>query len=86
MDQLGGLVFSQNVLLALTEAGMAREVAYKVVQENAAKVWSDGGSFQDALKSDPRVTDALTQEALEAAFDVTRHTAQADLIFKRVFG
>ncbi len=86
MDQLGGLVFSQNVLLALTEADMAREVAYKVVQENAAKVWSDGGSFQDALKSDPRVTDALTQEALEAAFDVTRHTAQADLIFKRVFG
>ncbi|MBT4711248.1 MAG: adenylosuccinate lyase [Alphaproteobacteria bacterium] len=86
LDQLGGLVFSQNVLLALTESGMAREVAYKVVQENAAKVWSGGGSFQDALQTDPTVTGALTSDDLKAAFDVSRHTAQTDLIFKRVFG
>jgi adenylosuccinate lyase len=86
LDQLGGLVFSQNVLLALTESGMAREVAYTVVQENAAKVWSDGAAFEDALKSDPRVTEALSSDALAAAFDLSRHTAQADLIFKRVFG
>jgi len=86
LDQLGGLVFSQNVLLALTESGMAREVAYTVVQENAAKVWSDGAAFEDALKSDPRVTEALSSDALAAAFNLSRHTAQADLIFKRVFG
>ena len=86
LDQLGGMVFSQSVLLALTDSGMAREEAYTVVQENAAKVLEDGGSFHDALKSDARVTAALSPDALAAAFDVSRHTARADLIFKRVFG
>ncbi len=86
LDRLGGLVFSQNVLLALAAAGMSREDAYKVTQEAAAKVWSDGGSFLDALKADDRVTAALKPADLRAAFDLSRHTQHTDLIFKRVFG
>ena len=86
LDRLGGLVFSQRVLLALTQAGISREDAYRLVQRNAMKIWDDGGSFLELLKADPEVTEALGDAALEALFDMDYHTRNVDLIFTRVFG
>jgi len=86
LDQLGGLVFSQQVLLALTQAGMSREDAYKAVQRNAMAVWQKGKSFLELLKADPDVTAHLDDKALSALFDMGYHTKQVDRIFKRVFG
>ena len=84
MDRLGGLVFSQRVMLALTQAGISREDAYAAVQENAMKVWRGEGRFIDFLKSDERVT--LADTDLEALFDLGYHTKNVDVIFNRVFG
>ena len=84
MDRLGGLVFSQRVMLALTQAGISREDAYAAVQENAMKVWRGEGRFIDFLKSDVRVT--LPDADLEALFDIGYHTKNVDVIFNRVFG
>lgn len=84
MDRLGGLVFSQRVMLALTQAGISREDAYAAVQENAMKVWRGEGRFIDFLKSDERVT--LADADLEALFDIGYHTKNVDVIFNRVFG
>ncbi|WP_312812153.1 adenylosuccinate lyase [Brevundimonas sp.] len=84
MDRLGGLVFSQRVMLALTQAGISRENAYAAVQENAMKVWRGEGRFIDFLKSDERVT--LADTDLEALFDIGYHTKNVDVIFNRVFG
>ena len=84
LDQLGGLVHSQRVLLALTQAGVSREDAYRIVQRNAMKVWEEGADFLTALKQDP---DCKVPEAdLEAAFDMGYHTKNVDAIFARVFG
>ncbi|WP_409018761.1 adenylosuccinate lyase [Brevundimonas vesicularis] len=84
MDRLGGLVFSQRVMLALTQAGISREDAYAAVQENAMKVWRGEGRFIDFLKADARVT--LPEAELEALFDIGYHTKNVDVIFNRVFG
>lgn len=84
LDRLGGLVFSQRVMLALTQAGVSREDAYAAVQENAMKVWRGEGAFIDFLKADPRVT--LPADQLEALFDLSYHTKNIDVIFDRVFG
>ena len=88
LDRMGGLVHSQRVLLALTQAGVSREDAYKLVQRNAMKVWdSDGAlSLLDLLKADPEVTAALTPAQLEEKFDLEYHFKQVDRIFARVFG
>jgi adenylosuccinate lyase len=86
MDRMGGLAFSQHVLLALTQAGVSREDAYRLVQSNAMEVWKNGGNFLDRLKSDPEVSGKVSDEDLEAAFDPERQLAHVDLIFKRVFG
>ncbi len=88
LDSMGGLVHSQRVLLALTQAGVSREDAYALVQRNAMKVWESGGalSLLDLLKADPQVTAALSPEALEDKFDLAYHFAQVDTIFARVFG
>lgn len=86
MDQLGGLIFSQRVLLALTQAGMSREDAYKAVQRNAMKVWADEGSFLDLLKADEAVAAHIAEADLEAIFDLGYHTKNVDTIFRRVFG
>ena len=88
LNRMGGLVHSQRVLLALTQAGVSREVAYEVVQRNAMKVWeSDGAlSLLDLLKADSDVTAALSAEEIEAKFDLDYHFAQVDAIFARVFG
>jgi adenylosuccinate lyase len=88
LDRMGGLVHSQRVLLALTQAGVSREDAYKLVQRSAMKVWeSDGAlSLLDLLKADPEVAAALSAAELEALFDLDYHFRQVDRIFARVFG
>lgn len=85
MDQLGGLVFSQRVLLALTQKGASREDAYHYVQRNAMPVWRGEGNFLDLLKADDDVSTRLSGEELEELFDLTYHTKHVDTIFKRVF-
>jgi adenylosuccinate lyase len=82
---LGGLVHSQRVLLALTQAGASREEAYRLVQSNAAKVWSGEGDFPTLLQQDPEVGKHLDTAALEACFDDAYHTKHVDHIFARVF-
>ncbi|ROT95077.1 adenylosuccinate lyase [Altererythrobacter sp. FM1] len=88
LDRMGGLVHSQRVLLALTQAGVSREDAYRLVQRNAMKVWeSDGAlSLLDLLKADPEVTAALSDAELEERFDLDYHFKEVDTIFERVFG
>ncbi|QDM40288.1 adenylosuccinate lyase [Altererythrobacter sp. TH136] len=88
LDRMGGLVHSQRVLLALTQAGVSREDAYRLVQRNAMKVWeSDGAlSLLDLLKADSEVTAALSPAEIEDKFDLDYHFAQVDTIFDRVFG
>jgi adenylosuccinate lyase len=86
LNQLSGLVFSQRVLLALTQAGVSREDAYRLVQRNALKVWDENGQFLDLLKADGEVTAALSHEKIEAMFDMDYHTKHVDTIFERVFG
>ena len=88
LDSMGGLVHSQRVLLALTQAGVSREDAYALVQRNAMKVWESGGtlSLLDLLKADADVTAALSPEALEEKFDLAYHFKHVDTIFARVFG
>ncbi|MEW4447727.1 adenylosuccinate lyase [Qipengyuania sp. JC766] len=88
MDRMGGLIHSQRVLLALTQAGVSREDAYRLVQRNAMKVWESDGKLQlrDLLKQDGEVTAALSAEEIDAKFDLDYHFRQVDTIFERVFG
>lgn len=88
MDRLGGLIHSQRVLLALTQAGVSREDAYRLVQRNAMKVWDSNGAADllSLLKADPEVSAALKAEQLEAMFDLGYHLKHVDTIFDRVFG
>jgi len=85
MDRLGGLIHSQRVLLALTNAGVSREDAYSLVQRNAMKVWEENKDFLTELLADPDVTKALPEEAIRAQFDLGHHTKHVDDIFARVF-
>ena len=88
MDRMGGLIHSQRVLLALTQAGVSREDAYRLVQRNAMKVWESDGRLMllDLLKADPEVTAALSEGELESRFDLDYHFKHVDTIFDRVFG
>ena len=88
MDRMGGLIHSQRVLLALTQNGVSREDAYRLVQRNAMKVWESDGKLMllDLLKQDEEVTAALSPEQLEEKFDLGYHFKQVDTIFARVFG
>jgi len=88
LDRLGGLVFSQRVLLTLIdEAGISREDAYKIVQSNAMKIWAgESNSFLELLKADKEVVEKLGVKKLEELFDITYHTKNIDHIFKQVFG
>jgi adenylosuccinate lyase len=86
LDRLGGLVHSQRVLLALTQAGMSREDAYRAVQRSAMRIWEQGGDFQALLTSDPEVARHLKPEALAALFDLGYHTKHVETNFRRVFG
>lgn len=86
LNQLGGLVFSQRVLLALTQAGVSREDAYRLVQANAMKVWTENASFLEELQKDSEVTAALSGDQIAELFDMGYHTKHIDTIFQRVFG
>jgi adenylosuccinate lyase len=86
LDRLGGLVHSQRVLIALTQKGMAREDAYKLVQKHAMKAWRDGADFESLLKADPKVKKLLKPKEIAANFDLKYHLKHVDTIFKRVFG
>jgi adenylosuccinate lyase len=86
LDRLGGLIHSQRVLIALTQKGMPREEAYRVVQRNAMKVWGGEKDFQSLLKADPDVRAKLSDAEIESNFDLGYHFKHVDTIFKRVFG
>ncbi len=86
LDRLGGLVHSQRVLIALTQKGVAREEAYKLVQRNAMQVWEGKSDFLTLLKADKDVRAKLSDKEIEANFDLGYHLAHVDTIFQRVFG
>ena len=86
MNKFNGLVMSQRVLLALTQAGVNRDDSYRLVQRNAMKVWEHGADFKTELLADPEVTAALTPAQIEEKFDLGYHTKHVDRIFARVFG
>ncbi len=86
MNKFRGLVMSQRVLLALTQAGVSREDAYRLVQRNAMRVWEQGADFKTELLADAEVTAALSPAEIEEKFDLAYHTKHVDTIFARVFG
>lgn len=88
LDRMGGLVHSQRVLLALTQAGMSREESYAAVQRNAMRVWESDGqlSLMELLKADSDVSAKLTPAQIEEKFDLDYHYKHVDTIFSRVFG
>ncbi len=85
LESLGGLVDSQRVLLALTQAGMSREDAYRLVQDHAMAAWHGEGRFADRLKADPEIAGFLPAEAIDGLFDTGYHLRHVDTIFRRVF-
>ena len=86
LDRLGGLVFSQRVLLALTQAGLSREDAYAAVQRNAMRTWRGEGRFLENLRADPEVSARLPDADLEGLFDLGFYTRHVDAVFNRVLG
>ena len=86
LDALGGLIQSQRVLLALTQAGMSREAAYAAVQRNAMQVWEENAAFLDLLKADAEIAEVLDAGKIDALFDLDHHLRHVDTIFARVFG
>ncbi|WP_313618605.1 adenylosuccinate lyase [Agrobacterium sp.] len=86
LNKFRGLVHSQRVLLALTQAGVSREDSYRLVQRNAMKVWEQGADFLEELLGDEEVRAALSEEAIREKFDLGYHTKHVDTIFGRVFG
>ncbi|MHA6724178.1 adenylosuccinate lyase [Sphingomonas sp. RS2018] len=87
LDRMGGLVHSQRVLLALTQAGVSREDSYRYVQRNAMRVWESDGelSLLELLQADPDVTAALSADEIAERFDLGYHFKHVDTIFERVF-
>ncbi|HAH86362.1 MAG TPA: adenylosuccinate lyase, partial [Armatimonadetes bacterium] len=83
LEQMGGLVFSERIMLKLVEKGLSREDAYVIVQENAAKAWA-GENFKDALASDTRVASKLNKNELAEIFDYKHHVRNVDVIFDRL--
>ncbi|MBE0694501.1 MAG: adenylosuccinate lyase [Aquamicrobium sp.] len=86
MNKFRGLVHSQRVLLALTQAGVSREDAYRLVQRNAMKTWEQGADFLEELLADKDVRAALSEDEIREKFDLGYHTKHVDTIFARVFG
>jgi len=86
LESTRGIIHSQRALLALTQAGIEREAAYRLVQKNAMRAWAGEGTLLELLKADPDVSRAVPARSLEEMFDVDYHTRQVDTIFKRVFG
>ncbi len=86
LNQMKGLVFSQKILLDLTQSGVSREDAYRLVQKNAMKVWEEGKDFQTELLADSEVVGALGEDKIRESFDLNYHLKHVGTIFKRVFG
>ncbi|MGN7770688.1 adenylosuccinate lyase [Phyllobacterium sp. 22552] len=86
MNKFRGLIHSQRVLLALTQAGVSREDSYRLVQRNAMKVWEHGADFLEELLADADVRASLPEEVIREKFDLGYHTKHVDTIFNRVFG
>lgn len=86
LDLTKGIVHSQRALLALTQAGIEREAAYKLVQSNAMRAWAGEGTLLELLKADPNVAGVVPAKQLEAMFDLEYHTKEVDTVFQRVFG
>ncbi|MEM6743645.1 MAG: adenylosuccinate lyase [Pseudomonadota bacterium] len=86
LNKLKGLVHSQHILLALTQAGASREDAYRLVQRNAMKTWDHGADFLASLKADEEVSALLQPAEIECHFDMAPHMAHVDAVFARVFG
>jgi len=88
LDRMGGLIHSQRVLLALTQAGMSREDSYALVQRNAMKVWESDGtlSLLELLKADQEVSSRIPADEIERLFNLDYHLKDVDTIFGRVFG
>src|SRR5262249_30713844 len=86
LESLGGLADSQRVLLALTQAGMSREDAYRLVQQHAMAAWHGQGNFAALLKADAEIRDHLSPDAIDGLFDTAYHLKHVDTIFRRVFG
>ena len=86
LDSLGGLVFSQRILLALTQKGMSREASYAAVQRNAMEAWRGNASLLALCRADKEIGEFLSDDELTALFDMRYHTKHVDTIFKRVFG
>jgi adenylosuccinate lyase len=85
LELTGGLLFSQQAMLALTKKGLTREEAYRVVQRNAMAVWQEGGQLKERLSRDPEITSHLSEGELETVFDLGYHLKHVDTIFKKVF-
>jgi adenylosuccinate lyase len=86
LNKFRGLVHSQRVMLALTQAGLSREDAYRLTQRNAMKVWEQGKDFLEELLGDKEVRAALSEQEIRDKFDLGYHTKHVDTIFRRVFG
>ena len=86
LDKMGGLIFSEAILLLLTRRGLSREEAYAVVQRNAMRVWEKGDDFKTLLSQNEVIKRLLTPEELNAAFNVRSHLKHVEDIFRRVFG
>jgi adenylosuccinate lyase len=84
LESTGGLIFSGQLLLDLTEAGMSREEAYRVVQAHAMNAWKDDLVFRDLVERDPAIRNRLSGDKLEKAFQFERQLANVDAIFERV--
>lgn len=85
LEQTGGLIFSEHVLLALTRKGVVRDQAYRMVQRNAMQVWEQGGDFPELLKQDTDIQKHLTDKEIDKAFDMKNHLKNVDKIFNRIF-
>jgi adenylosuccinate lyase len=83
LEKGGGIVHSQRVMLALTQAGVSREDAYRLVQRNAMTAWQGGGDFLRLLKADAEVTKAMSEAQIEACFDLAYHTKAIQTLFQR---
>jgi len=86
LEKMGGLIFSESILLHLTKKGLSREEAYGVVQRNAMRVWEKGEDFKTLLSQDEVIKRLMTQEELDALFDVRTHLKHTEDILRRVFG
>ena len=86
MERTNGLIFSQRMLLELTQTGMSREDAYMIVQRAAMRCWKEKAQFMDLLLAEPKVRGSLSKERIEECFDITYYLKHVDYIFKQVFG